>query len=125
LIRQVEELSREHADSRVLFVRVRIGEFSGVEADLLSAAYDELVPETPLRGAELEVRIVPLEAICEQCGHEFRVERFRFECGKCGSLRLKLRGGEELLLESVTFEENQDDEQKSSHRDACGHSVSA
>jgi hydrogenase nickel incorporation protein HypA/HybF len=92
---------------------------------LLSAAYDELVPETSLFGAQLEVQKVPLEATCEQCGHEFRVERFNFACSKCGSQRLKLRGGEELLLESVTFEENQDDEQKSSHRDACGHSVSA
>jgi hydrogenase nickel incorporation protein HypA/HybF len=125
LIRQVEDLSRKHAGSRVLSIRVRIGEFSGVEADLLSAAYDDLVQDTPLRGAQLEIQKVPLEAVCQQCGHKFQIERFRFECDKCGSLRLTLHGGEELLLESVTFEENQVDEQKPTHRDARGHPVSA
>jgi hydrogenase nickel incorporation protein HypA/HybF len=125
LIRQVKDLSREHAGDHVLSIHVRIGEFSGVDADLLSAAYEELAQGTPLSSGQLEIQKVPLEAVCQQCGHQFRVERFRFECDKCGSRRLELRGGEELLLESVTFEENQDDEQKSSHRHACGNSVSA
>ena len=125
LIRQVEDLAREHPDSRVLSIRVRIGEFSGVEADLLAGAYDDLVPDTPLCGARLSIEKVPLEAVCEQCGNKFQIQRFHFVCGKCGSLRLTLHGGEELLLDSVTFEESQDHDQKSSHTDTRGHSVPA
>lgn len=105
LLRQVQAVAAENPASRVVSIRVRIGEFSGVEADLLASAYDDLVADLPLRGAALIMERVPLEAICEQCGSQFRIERFRFQCDKCGSLKLSLRGGEELLLESVTFEE--------------------
>jgi hydrogenase nickel insertion protein HypA len=101
----VQDVADENSASRVLSIRVRIGEFSGVEPDLLSSAYDDLVQDTPLCGAALNMEQVPLEAVCEQCGNKFRIERFHFQCDKCGSLRLSLRGGEELLLESVTFEE--------------------
>jgi hydrogenase nickel incorporation protein HypA/HybF len=105
LLRQVVDVAAKNPGSRVVSVRVQIGEFSGVELELLSSAYDDLVQDTSLRGAKLDMERVPLEAVCEQCGHKFRVERFRFECNQCGSLRLTLRGGEELLLDSVTLEE--------------------
>jgi hydrogenase nickel incorporation protein HypA/HybF len=105
LLRQVQIVADENSGSRVLSIRVRIGEFSGVEPDLLCSAYDDLVQDTPLRGAELKMKRVPLEAVCDQCGNQFRIERFHFQCDKCGSVRLALRGGEELLLESVTLEE--------------------
>src|SRR3972149_10588451 len=107
LLRQVEAVAREHPASRVLSVRVRVGELSGVEADLLMSAYDDLVQDTPLSQATLSMEKVPLEAICEQCGNKFRIQRFHFKCDKCGSLRLSLHGGEELLLESVTFQESE------------------
>jgi hydrogenase nickel incorporation protein HypA/HybF len=107
LLRQVQAVAQEHAADRVLSIRVRIGEFAGVEPELIASAFDDLVQDTPIRGAALELQRVPLEAVCDQCGHQFHVERFKFECDQCGSLRLTLRGGEELLLESVTFEETE------------------
>jgi hydrogenase nickel incorporation protein HypA/HybF len=105
LLRQVYQVAADYRGSHVVSVRVRIGEFSGVEPDLLSSAYDDLVHETPLQDAALSMERVPLEGLCEQCGSQFRIERFNFQCEKCGSLKLKLCGGEELLLDSVTMEE--------------------
>jgi hydrogenase nickel incorporation protein HypA/HybF len=105
LLRQVDAVASEHPASRVSSIRIRIGEFSGVEPDLLSSAYDELVKVTPFPQADLVMEKVPLEAICEQCGNTFRIERFDFQCRNCGSLRLRLRGGEEMLLESVTMQD--------------------
>src|SRR5262245_57181127 len=105
LIRQVEGIASNHVQSRVLSVRVRLGEFSGVEPELLATAFDDVVQDTSLQGAALDMERVPLEAVCEECGREFRIERFKFRCGECGSVRLHIRGGEELWLESVMFEE--------------------
>lgn len=105
LLRQVEGLSAEYPTSRVVQVRVRVGEFSGVEPDLLAMAYDDLVGETPFSGAELAMDRVPLEATCDDCGCSFRIERYKFQCSTCGSRRLSVQGGEELLLESVVMEE--------------------
>jgi hydrogenase nickel incorporation protein HypA/HybF len=107
LLRQVEAIADQHSTSRVSSIHIRVGEFSGVEADLLSSAYDDLVQDSRLCGASLRVERVPLEAVCQQCGRTFRVERFQFHCEKCGSLRLTLRGGEEILLDSVMIEETE------------------
>lgn len=104
LLRQVQQIALENSHGRVLSIRVRVGEFSGVEPELLTSAYHQLVRETELFGAGLEVERVPLEAVCDRCGSQFPIERFDFHCDQCGSLHLTLRG-EELLLDSVTMEE--------------------
>lgn len=105
LVRQVEDLAAEYADSRVTSVRVRVGELSGVEPDLLASAYRELAEGTPLRSSALVLERRPLDATCDNCGQHFRIEGYRFRCDRCGSPQLTLRGGEELLLESVTMED--------------------
>jgi hydrogenase nickel incorporation protein HypA/HybF len=105
LLRQVENLAAAHPGSHIVSIHVHIGEFSGVEPELFATAYDELVTQTPLRGAALNLERVALEAVCDQCGSRFRIERFKFQCGKCGSLRLAIHGGEELLLDSVKMED--------------------
>ncbi len=107
LLRQVKGVAAEHPGSCVVSIRVCIGEFSGVEPELLASAYRDLITDTPLRGAALDVEQVPLEAVCEQCGRQFRVERFNFQCDVCGSMKLTIRGGEEMLLDSVTLKESE------------------
>ena len=42
LLAQVQALAAEHPADRVAAIRVRIGEFSGVEPELLQSAYEEL-----------------------------------------------------------------------------------
>ena len=103
LLRQVQELADENSRWRVLAIHLRVGELCGADPTLLSNAYDELVRDTPLRGVALAIEPEPLEAVCEQCGNNFRIDRFRYECDKCGSLWLSLRGGDELRIDSVEF----------------------
>jgi len=105
LIGQVDALRREQQADRVVSIRVSVGEFSGVEPDLFREAYQTLIEETPMRGAELQMDRVSLESRCDKCGHDFAVERFRFECPKCGSREVTIQRGEGLVLESVTVEQ--------------------
>ena len=107
LLRQVEHVSARHPGSRVQSILVRIGEFSGVEPELLVSAYSDLVIDTPYCRATLEVERVALEGVCPQCNRRFRIERFNFQCDRCGSRKINIHGGEEMLLDSVTLEETQ------------------
>jgi hydrogenase nickel incorporation protein HypA/HybF len=104
LLRQVGDLARAQGAARVLAVRMSVGEFSGVEPELMQMAYDDLVKDTLLSGAELVMERVPLEARCEICGREFVVEAFRFECPACHSPNTVIMRGDGLILESVTME---------------------
>jgi hydrogenase nickel incorporation protein HypA/HybF len=107
LLRQVEDVAAEHPGSHIQTIRVRVGEFSGVQPELLASAYYDLIENTPFRGAALDMEQVPLEGCCDQCGNCFRIERFNFQCNQCGSLRVTLSGGEEMLLDSITMEETE------------------
>ena len=107
LLRQVQALAAEHPTNRVVSIKVRIGEFSGVEPELLHSAYLEMVEHSSVRGAELAIERVSLEAVCDQCSKLFAVENYHFQCPHCGSLRLTIHGGEEMLLDSISMEETE------------------
>ena len=70
----------------------------------LGSAYQMLVQETPMCGAELQIGREPLRSRCDLCGEEFVVERFRFECPKCHNRDVTIVSGETLVLESVTLQ---------------------
>lgn len=103
LMNQLEALCRQERAQRITAIRLRVGEFSGVEPDLLQEACQRLSEGTCLDNAEVKLDIVSLAARCQMCGDSFRVEDFVFECPRCDSRRVTVTAGEELQLESVTF----------------------
>lgn len=104
LLRQVHEIQSSHREGRVVAIRVTMGEFSGVDADLFSSAFGELVATSPLRGASLELEIVPLTAYCPNCDTEFLVTHFQFICPTCSHRQLMIIRGEGIQLENVVME---------------------
>ena len=105
LLRQVEELRQSHHAGRLRSVRVSVGEFSGVDADLLDAAFCQLANGTPLEGTQLSIERVPLEARCGKCELDFLVYAFRFVCPHCAARDVEIIRGEELMLETLTLAE--------------------
>ncbi len=104
LLRQVEDLLRQHTAARATRVKVTIGEFSGVEPDLLELAFARQAHATAARGARLNVERVPLTGSCQRCSQSFVIRRFRFVCPSCESSAVTVTGGEQLILDSVTME---------------------
>ncbi|MEQ8789620.1 MAG: hydrogenase maturation nickel metallochaperone HypA [Pirellulaceae bacterium] len=105
LLRQLDQLAHAHGARRICEVNVTVGEFSGVEPDLLLAAFERETEETWLRGVRLSLKRVALEARCERCRRAFMVERFDFRCPTCRDAgATKVIRGEELMLESFTVE---------------------
>jgi hydrogenase nickel incorporation protein HypA/HybF len=101
----VEELRQSHRAAGVRTVCVSVGEFSGVEADLLDTAFCQLTEGTQMEGARLSIERVPLEARCTVCEHEFPVHAFRFVCPRCEARNVRIVRGEEVMLESLTLAE--------------------
>jgi hydrogenase nickel incorporation protein HypA/HybF len=84
---------------------VSVGLLSGVEPELLGRAYQVLVEASPVRGAALVLEPVPITARCRDCRLESELASLTFECGGCGGHRLEVLRGEDLILESVTMEQ--------------------
>lgn len=104
LLRDLDALAVRHAATRATLVRLQVGEFSGVDPELIRLAFERLSANTVADRAVLEVRRIPLAARCSTCAKTFPVAGFRFRCPDCPGTEVEIVGGEELLLESVTFD---------------------
>lgn len=105
LVQQVVELQHRERATRVNVVYLRVGEFAGVDAELLGVAFETLVSEMQgLASARIVLEPVPLAARCDSCGKEFLVKQFRFACPHCGHGKVTIVHGEELQLERIEME---------------------
>jgi hydrogenase nickel incorporation protein HypA/HybF len=87
-------------------VKLTVGEFAGVEPELIRLAFEELAPSILHPHVRLDVLVAPLEAECRSCRNQFRVESFRFRCPACGGPDVVATGGEQIELTSLTFDES-------------------
>jgi hydrogenase nickel incorporation protein HypA/HybF len=95
-----EAIARRGA--KVTKLRVKIGELSGVEASLLSAAFETFRARTPCAGATLEIEPVPAVWSCRSCGRAI-APGHRLRCDGCGS-PARLAQGDEIVLERIEME---------------------
>jgi hydrogenase nickel incorporation protein HypA/HybF len=114
LIDQVESIASEHHAREVMEIFVEIGPLSGVEPQLLEQAFDIASAGTIADGAKLVIRSMPVRVSCRQCGAITDALPTRLVCGVCGDWRTQLVSGDEMLLASLEFTRD-DDEQTCSH----------
>jgi hydrogenase nickel incorporation protein HypA/HybF len=67
LLRRVEEEARRRGALAIHKLTMRVGELSGVEAELLQTAYDTFRAGSICANAELVITRVPASWVCPQC----------------------------------------------------------
>lgn len=102
IISAVRTALERHGGGRVLRLRLRIGELSGVEVESLRFCYEASVRDTPLAGSLMEVERVRSRCRCPACGALFRHAKYSRTCPECGDEGGELVEGTELEL--VDFE---------------------
>lgn len=100
----LEEKAREHGAARVTQVVLKVGALSGVVPDLLESAFETYKKGTLADGARLDVVRVPLKLRCPDCGGEAVREDADFSCVACGSRRVEIIEGREILVERIELE---------------------
>jgi hydrogenase nickel incorporation protein HypA/HybF len=78
LLQQVDEHQASHPSCHLCRIEVSVGEFSGVDPELLRLAFGDATCGTPLEEVAFAVSRVPLSARCRSCDCEFRVKWFPF-----------------------------------------------
>ncbi len=101
LVRQLEEVCAREKGMGVSSVSLLVGDLSGVDPDALAFAFPSACEGTVCQGAHLLIERIPAHARCLDCEAEC-VPRFAIRvCERCGSRKVKLDKGQELLLQSV------------------------
>lgn len=92
----------------VKWVRIRVGQLSGVIPDSLDFCFSAIVGETNMRQAGLAIELVPTVSRCKECGHQFQIEDMAFVCPECKSTDLELITGRELQVVEIELIEEKD-----------------
>ena len=90
--------------TRVLEVRMRIGELSGVIPECLRECFGIASRGSLAEGASIEVSRIPASIRCRDCGYEGAIGRGSFVCPECGSAGFQLTGGREYFVDSLKIE---------------------
>ena len=102
LMAQVEAQARSRQAVAVHRIAISIGEMSGVEPELLEAAFEMVRPQTICEAASLEIRRVPARWICGACGAEVPTGG-ALRCTVCDGV-VRLASGDEMMLEQIELE---------------------
>ncbi len=96
----LEEAGRQKAE-RVLSMRMRVGELSGVVPEALQFALETIMEDTPAEGARINIDLVKPACECASCGMEFEVINYDYSCRRCGEISSELSRGKEMNLISL------------------------
>jgi len=102
------DLAIEHvADAdgaRVTDLHIAIGDLSTFCEDAVAFCWEHLARGTACDGAQLHFRRIAAELTCQDCGHAHPLQGELQPCPRCGSNRLRVTAGDDLLLESLELE---------------------
>ena len=87
--------------SSVRWIRIRIGQLSGIVPDSLEFCFSALLSETEMKQAGLKMETEPTVSLCKDCRHRFTVEDFVFTCPSCGSASLEMLSGRDLEVVDI------------------------
>jgi hydrogenase nickel incorporation protein HypA/HybF len=95
---------RQHACGRqVAGVRVRFGVRHAVDPESLAQAFSVVAEGTEAAGASVELVTVPALVACRDCGHAGEITDLLAVCPGCGGDDVEVTGGDEMVLESITY----------------------
>jgi hydrogenase nickel incorporation protein HypA/HybF len=106
LIEQVQrEVETAGHGGRVVRVDLIVGRMSGAHPDSLRFAFELLAPGTLVAGAALGIEEAKAVCACRACGAQTEIDELLVACPGCGSGDIHIRGGRDLLLQSIELDE--------------------
>ena len=104
IIQIVDSEAKKRNFQRVLEIRLKIGEFSGILPDCLLEFFPVAAAGSPAETAELCIESVPARFRCLNCGYEGEADRKNACCPACRSEAVKMTAGRELYVENLKVE---------------------
>jgi hydrogenase nickel incorporation protein HypA/HybF len=105
IIRIATDEAATAGGTAVSALRLRVGEWAGVEVESLRFALEALGEDTPLAGCRVEIEKIPPLFRCAACGQTYTGDGYFAACGHCGALGGELMQGDELTVAELEVEE--------------------
>lgn len=93
----------EHNLSRLTYIKLKVGQYSGAFPEALRFAFESLIADTIHQKAVLDIDDISAKAECHICGKVF-LYQVGLACPQCGGFSSRLIEGEELLIDFIEAE---------------------
>lgn len=90
--------------TRVVRIRLRIGELTAIVEEALTFSFDVIAEETCAQGARLDIEPVAWKVRCTGCGHEYPVAEGIPLCPRCEHAGGETIAGRELQIVEMDVE---------------------
>ena len=93
-----------HDVSRIVLIRLKIGELSDLEDEWIQRYFDYLSRGTLAENAKLAIQRAPIVLECESCSRSFEIRKEGLgdvACPECGGSDCRLISGREYLIENI------------------------
>lgn len=100
----IETAAVREGFSRVLAVRVEVGQLSGVEREAFEFCFDLAMRDSLVEGARLDVVATPGSGRCLQCGKTTALAAVYDPCEHCGGFPVEVTGGTEMRVIDLEVE---------------------
>jgi hydrogenase nickel incorporation protein HypA/HybF len=102
LAQSIAAIAEAHGrGGRVERIELKVGHLRQVSPSALAFGFELVVKGTGLEGAELAIEEVPVRVTCRACGDVSALADFPLICPACGSAKVDITGGDELLVEAI------------------------
>jgi hydrogenase nickel incorporation protein HypA/HybF len=91
------------AGRKVTGIRVRFGVRHAVDSESMAQAFGLVAEGTEAAGATVDLVTVPATLTCRDCGFTTETTDLLAVCPRCHESDVELIGGDEMVLESLTY----------------------
>ena len=112
LVEDVLKFAEEHGATKVVRVRLGIGELTCIQSEQLKFCYESVITETALADSKLEIETIPARVACSNCGYEgppkywmdslADVPIATFQCPTCGK-SVEAIQGHECAIKTIQY----------------------
>jgi hydrogenase nickel incorporation protein HypA/HybF len=104
ILDDVEQSLSKAEYSKVINIKIKVGEFIALDPSSLQFCYKALTNGTKFENTELLIEIIPLTGICNNCKQQININNFLFVCGECASDNIEIISGQELILSEINVD---------------------
>ncbi len=104
IIKIAEKHAKEAGASRVLKVKLVVGDYSGFIGESIQMYFDVISEGTLCENAVIEIQRVKPKLKCDGCGELFDRVMFSFACPVCGGEGGPTDIGKEFYIETIEVE---------------------
>jgi hydrogenase nickel incorporation protein HypA/HybF len=90
--------------SKVICVNITFGQMVQIVPDIFRFAFEEIVRDTIVQGAEINIEVLPVKMKCRNCANEFLIADNTYSCKSCSSVDLDIMQGKEIFIKSIEGE---------------------